>query len=227
MGRLPEGNHAAGSFSSGFSFEHPGSEAGFDRSQRRIVSCILSELRASFRSEVGMEARNDDQVRAQVREAYAKVARGADGSSVGCCGNQGCGSLALGYTKDDIEAAPEGADLGLGCGNPQAIAALRAGETVLEARGAHGPSHRRRHDAGDGDEGARQCPPRRRVQRGVPARGDRALTGGGRHRRRHHLQLRDQPLARQSCGVPRGVPGLEARRALGDFGRRRDTTDAA
>jgi SAM-dependent methyltransferase len=40
--------------------------------------------------------------------------------------------LQLGYSADDLAAAPEGANLGLGCGNPQAIAALRAGETVLD-----------------------------------------------------------------------------------------------
>jgi arsenite methyltransferase len=79
-----------------------------------------------------MEARNDDDVRTQVRSAYAKVARGQDGCSVGCCGTQGSGSLALGYTADELSSVPDGADLGLGCGNPQAIAALRAGETVLD-----------------------------------------------------------------------------------------------
>jgi SAM-dependent methyltransferase len=38
----------------------------------------------------------------------------------------------MGYTEEDRESVPEGADLGLGCGNPQAIAALRTGETVLD-----------------------------------------------------------------------------------------------
>jgi arsenite methyltransferase len=79
-----------------------------------------------------MESRDNDHVREQVRTAYAKVARGADGCSVGCCGNQGSGSLAMGYSREELESAPEGADLGLGCGNPQAIAALRTGETVLD-----------------------------------------------------------------------------------------------
>jgi arsenite methyltransferase len=79
-----------------------------------------------------MNPQNNDEVRAQVRTAYAKVARGQDGCSVGCCGTQGDGSLTLGYTKDDLESVPEGADLGLGCGNPQAIAALKPGETVLD-----------------------------------------------------------------------------------------------
>lgn len=79
-----------------------------------------------------METRNDDQIRTQVRNAYAKVASGASGCSVGCCGTSGSSSMAMGYAADELAAAPEGADLGLGCGNPQAIAALRPGETVLD-----------------------------------------------------------------------------------------------
>jgi SAM-dependent methyltransferase len=79
-----------------------------------------------------METRNNDEVRTQVRTAYAKVANGAGGCSVGCCGTTGTGSMAMGYSADELAAAPEGADLGLGCGNPQAIAALRTGETVLD-----------------------------------------------------------------------------------------------
>jgi SAM-dependent methyltransferase len=87
-----------------------------------------------------MDTQENDEVRAQVRTAYAKVARGQDGCSVGCCGTQvssGCGtqasgSLTLGYTEEDLASVPGGADLGLGCGNPQAIAALKPGETVLD-----------------------------------------------------------------------------------------------
>jgi len=79
-----------------------------------------------------MENQDNDEVRAQVRTAYAKVAQGADGCSVGCCGTEGRGSLAMGYTEGDLASVPEGSDLGLGCGNPQAIAALRPGETVLD-----------------------------------------------------------------------------------------------
>jgi SAM-dependent methyltransferase len=82
--------------------------------------------------EVKMETQDNDQVRSQVRTAYAKVANGAGGCSVGCCGTTGAGSMAMGYTADELAAAPDGADLGLGCGNPQAIAALRPGETVLD-----------------------------------------------------------------------------------------------
>lgn len=80
-----------------------------------------------------MEQRNDDQVRQAVREQYGKVAR-SNGSccAPGCCGPSAGASLGLGYSADDLASVPEGANMGLGCGNPQAIADLRAGETVLD-----------------------------------------------------------------------------------------------
>jgi hypothetical protein len=75
-----------------------------------------------------------DGVRAAVRDAYGRIAQGTTG---GCCapGTFGPGndaSLALGYSADDLASVPEGANMGLGCGNPQAIAGLREGETVLD-----------------------------------------------------------------------------------------------
>ncbi len=81
-----------------------------------------------------MTERSSEQVRGAVRDHYAQVAeRGGGGCAPGCCGGSAKdGSLRLGYSADDLAAAPEGADMGLGCGNPQAIAALRPGETVLD-----------------------------------------------------------------------------------------------
>jgi SAM-dependent methyltransferase len=84
-----------------------------------------------------MSTSNQDEIRAAVREQYGGIARAdqsGGGCGTGCCGaGPGAGaSLALGYTADDLAAVPEGANLGLGCGNPQAIAALRQGETVLD-----------------------------------------------------------------------------------------------
>jgi SAM-dependent methyltransferase len=79
-----------------------------------------------------MQTQDNDTIRTRVRTAYAKVAEDACGCGVGCCGTTGSGSMAMGYSPEELAAAPEGADLGLGCGNPQAIAALRAGETVLD-----------------------------------------------------------------------------------------------
>lgn len=82
--------------------------------------------------EVTMQPRDDDRVRKQVRAAYGEIAEGKHGCAAGCCGGHDGGSLALGYTEEELASAPADADLGLGCGNPQAIAALRSGETVVD-----------------------------------------------------------------------------------------------
>jgi SAM-dependent methyltransferase len=74
--------------------------------------------------------RTNDEVRAAVREQYASVAR--SGCTPSCCGPGPDASLALGYSAEDLSSVPEGANMGLGCGNPQAIAALKAGEVVLD-----------------------------------------------------------------------------------------------
>jgi arsenite methyltransferase len=81
-----------------------------------------------------MNEKTQDQVRAAVREQYGNIARstGASCCAPGACGPGASASLALGYTPDDLAAVPDGANLGLGCGNPQAIAALGVGETVLD-----------------------------------------------------------------------------------------------
>jgi arsenite methyltransferase len=79
-----------------------------------------------------------EEVRKAVREGYAQVAK--SGSS--CCAPQNpccCApsvttdiSKRIGYTDKDIESVPEGANLGLGCGNPVALASLKEGEVVLD-----------------------------------------------------------------------------------------------
>lgn len=80
----------------------------------------------------------DGKIKKIVREGYAKIAK--QGSSccapvISCCGStdlaQGI-SKNIGYTEEELKAVPEGANLGLGCGNPVALASLREGETVLD-----------------------------------------------------------------------------------------------
>jgi arsenite methyltransferase len=76
-------------------------------------------------------------IRETVRQTYGAIATGQTsggccGSGASCCGPTPSSSRALGYSDEDLGAVPEGADLGLGCGNPQAIAALRPGERVLD-----------------------------------------------------------------------------------------------
>jgi len=77
------------------------------------------------------ESRTDQ--RSHVRAAYDDVATN-DG---GCCGPTTAASttdhaIEIGYERDDLETAPEDANMGLGCGNPVAISELEAGETVLD-----------------------------------------------------------------------------------------------
>jgi SAM-dependent methyltransferase len=74
-----------------------------------------------------------DKTRNIVRDHYAKVSTDQAACAPGCCGAIPAGqSKGLGYSDTDLAAVPEGADLGLGCGNPNAIAAIAAGETVLD-----------------------------------------------------------------------------------------------
>lgn len=83
-----------------------------------------------------------DQIRQNVRNRYKKIAlQDVSASSCGCSAEAGCChthsdrhhvSEQLGYSEEELNAVPEGANLGLGCGNPQAIASLKNGETVLD-----------------------------------------------------------------------------------------------
>ena len=73
-------------------------------------------------------------VRGVVRERYGAIAQGQScGCGCGCGPDDAEKILAqLGYTAEQAAALPEGANLGLGCGNPIAHAELKAGETVLD-----------------------------------------------------------------------------------------------
>jgi arsenite methyltransferase len=84
-----------------------------------------------------------DALRQSVREAYAEVARAnnsgeACGIGASCCGTSDDSAIntlistRLGYSSNDLAQVPQGADMGLGCGNPKAIAALKAGEVVVD-----------------------------------------------------------------------------------------------
>ena len=79
------------------------------------------------------------EIRKAVRDGYGKIAK----NSGGCClpgASCGCGggssveeiSTGIGYSPEEMKSVPEGANLGLGCGNPVALASLREGETVVD-----------------------------------------------------------------------------------------------
>ena len=102
-----------------------------------------------------MVTSDQESIRQAVRDRYGEIARQADegtpdsseggcGCATGegdCCGGESVAvemagheraSERIGYSPVDLASVPDGADLGLGCGNPSAIAALKVGETVLD-----------------------------------------------------------------------------------------------
>lgn len=84
-----------------------------------------------------MDGSEGDLVREQVRSRYAKIAQSSDACCAGsCCAQTSLGngalSARLGYSEDELTTVPDGSNLGLGCGNPQVIAALQPGEVVLD-----------------------------------------------------------------------------------------------
>lgn len=83
----------------------------------------------------------EDKIKSVVRDGYAKVAKGESEPLKVIPVSECCGSSrdrahgisrAIGYSEDELASVPEGANLGLGCGNPTALAGLHQGETVLD-----------------------------------------------------------------------------------------------
>ncbi len=75
-----------------------------------------------------------DNIRGLVRKKYGQRAQaGTCGcGQAACCNDKPQLSQALGYTEEQLTSLPQGADLGLGCGNPTALASLQGGEIVLD-----------------------------------------------------------------------------------------------
>ncbi len=86
------------------------------------------------------EKTDPDTTRQHVRDGYGRIARGAGsccGPAPSCCGSPppaGAAQLAehIGYSPEELAALPEGSNMGLSCGNPNALAALQQGEVVLD-----------------------------------------------------------------------------------------------
>lgn len=79
---------------------------------------------------------NEGKIRGAVRDRYGRIARSEERE---CCGPSCCGpstatdvALDVGYSDSELSAVPDNANLGLGCGNPVALASLRPGEVVLD-----------------------------------------------------------------------------------------------
>ena len=104
-----------------------------------------------------MQTKDKENIRKAVRKSYGKIARAGNvaagiSPTVSCCGESTptagptntsscCGgsdvgseqiSELMGYSKKDLASVPDGANMGLGCGNPVALASLQPGETVVD-----------------------------------------------------------------------------------------------
>ena len=89
-----------------------------------------------------MNSLKKDKIRQAVRKAYGEIAKADNAGccwhpSAPCCGTEKAPtaeetSADVGYSSEELSSVPEGTNMGLGCGNPQAIAGLKAGETVVD-----------------------------------------------------------------------------------------------
>ncbi len=90
-----------------------------------------------------MDQKQADDIRQNVRDSYSQVAESSNsgdscGTESSCCGVSDDAAInalvstRLGYSDNDLKNVPEGADMGLGCGNPRAIASIQPGETILD-----------------------------------------------------------------------------------------------
>jgi ubiquinone/menaquinone biosynthesis C-methylase UbiE len=72
----------------------------------------------------------EEEMRRKVREGYARIAI----RQVSCCGSTTSNEAGrkMGYTDEELQSVPENANMGLGCGNPVALASLKEGETVVD-----------------------------------------------------------------------------------------------
>ena len=85
---------------------------------------------------------DDARIKEMVRARYGGIAAANEEScgvpaAASCCGPEGAATShakarRMGYSEAELAAVPDGANLGLGCGNPQAIAAIQPGETVVD-----------------------------------------------------------------------------------------------
>ncbi len=88
-----------------------------------------------------MKELNSDEIRTQVRAHYSQIGKidqggcCCSGTASSCCGQENAVdevSAVIGYSPKELSSVPKDANLGLGCGNPQAIASLKPGEYVLD-----------------------------------------------------------------------------------------------
>ena len=78
-----------------------------------------------------MATESNEKIKEAIREGYTDIAKGKSNC---CCGSSSAEKFAgvIGYTDEELEILPDGANMGLSCGNPTALAELKSGEVVLD-----------------------------------------------------------------------------------------------
>jgi arsenite methyltransferase len=108
-----------------------------------MSGCCTPDSVSNPASNSNRDHKEHDDLRQNVRDAYAQVANAsnegnAHGVESSCCGVSDDSAIntlistRMGYSDDDLDNVPNGADMGLGCGNPRAIASLKAGEVAVD-----------------------------------------------------------------------------------------------
>ena len=104
---------------------------------------VRDEIRTFIQDDLGKRLKmvgdsspdKQEQIREAVREGYGKIAKtGGTCGSASCCGSEAAEQVArvVGYSQAELATLPEGANMGLSCGNPTAMASLKVGEVVLD-----------------------------------------------------------------------------------------------
>jgi len=78
-----------------------------------------------------MASESSEKIRQAVREGYSRIAQGQSGCGGGSASPEKLAG-AIGYTSEELQVLPDGANMGLSCGNPTAIANLKPGQVVLD-----------------------------------------------------------------------------------------------
>jgi arsenite methyltransferase len=103
---------------------------GNEKSGKIMMTACCSEGAGQERAEQEGDSMKEEETRSEVRKEYARIAM----KQSSCCGslNETKIGKKIGYTEKELASVPKGANMGLGCGNPTAIASLKEGELVID-----------------------------------------------------------------------------------------------
>lgn len=107
-------------------------KSGFQNKGEPDAEILREAVRTRYRAIATGEIALNEGNKTDIDNTCCRAAKPATQAQSGCCSTPEGQARTLGYTEADLAAVPEGANLGLGCGNPVAIASLRPGQVVLD-----------------------------------------------------------------------------------------------